>query len=212
MEPIQPCLHFDIHKPVLGRHYDIQDSERNIKAYTAEISVFSIGKPDLTLIQGSSRNSRSMVAATHFKKLGRTIRIGLGNTEHAPSHVRWEDMKAERAMKIFHVWSLTLPDGSKRSFAWKKTSHHHADGERGGLLSTNYKLVDMTGGGGNNIVAVCTTSGTFTEHAKLQIYQDLGPDFQVMVLMTFISIYEVLRRARAAARSASDLTFSSGET
>ncbi|KAK7214713.1 hypothetical protein V2G26_002716 [Clonostachys chloroleuca] len=202
MDFTKPCLHFGIHKPTLGRHYDIQDSERNIKAYTAEISVFSVGKPDLTLIQGSSRNSSSMVAAAHLKKIGRTIRIALGNTDHAPGQVRWEEMKAGSAMKICHVWALTLTDGSRRTFAWKKTSNYRADRARGGIFSTRYKLVDMMGGGGN-VVAVCTTSGTFTEHAKLQINQDLGPDFRVLVIMTFISLFEVLRRARAATRSAS---------
>jgi hypothetical protein len=46
-------------------------------------------------------------------------------------------------------------------------------------------------------------SGAFTEHAKLQINQGLGPDFRVMVIITFIWLFEVLRRARATARSAS---------
>ncbi|CAH0019879.1 unnamed protein product [Clonostachys rhizophaga] len=159
MDSTKPCLHFDIHKPTLGRHYDIQDSERNIKAYTAEISVFSVGKPDLTLIQGSSRNSGSMVAAAHFKKIGRTIRIGLGNTDDAPGQVRWEEMKAESAMKICHVWALTLTDGSRRTFAWKKTSNYRADGARGGIFSTSYKLVDMTGGGGNVVATWDQISG-----------------------------------------------------
>jgi hypothetical protein len=45
-----------------------------------------------------------MVAAAHFQKIGRTIRIGLGNTDHAPGQVRWEEMRAGSAMKICHVW------------------------------------------------------------------------------------------------------------
>ncbi|KAJ6443179.1 Postreplication repair E3 ubiquitin-protein ligase rad18 [Purpureocillium lavendulum] len=113
----------------------------------------------------------------------------------------------------------------RRAFAWKRTRRVGADGASVSSLSgRNLKLVavgddshsnsnknknrsnnkdddddDNDDNGDDEVLAVFTSERGFKSCGVLQINASLGRDFDVMVVTTFVALYEKARRRRSAA-------------
>ena len=97
--------------------------------------------------------------------------------------------------------SVPLADGrlERRWFLWKRTHSVGADGDSPSAFSSrNYKLEDELTG---QIVAVFTSSSykSMRKNGKLQVAAGYGPDFDLMVLITSLAMYEKTRRSRGKA-------------
>lgn len=119
----------------------------------------------------------------------------------------WEDMKHANKLRTNFAWSMELPlrrdsDVSadtmgetqykrRTSFMWKRTrSVAVDDGTIHALSTRNWKLLDED----ENLLAVFTSNISRGQAGVLQVNVDFGKEFDVMVLMTLLAVYERARR------------------
>lgn len=173
-------------------------------SFVVDLSSFSPGKPDMILIAGPDVKSSPAVACANRPGLSKTFRVGLGDVIHAKRNVRWEDMKNESFFNKNWIWGFDLPNGRRVQLRWAPTSHHAVDGKSPSRFgTTNWKLVEADGPG-DHIVGVFTGQGGVTRVCgTLQINVDWGKEFEYMVLMTTVAMFDKVKRARKAAISAS---------
>lgn len=184
-----PSRIYPVYKDFWARHYEIKTPDDQPLFY-ADISLFSLGKPDLTLHAGSSTQG-PVVAVSNFVKWGSgNYKLGLGNPDD-PNSVQWEDMIRETLRASRYRFEMNIA-GQRRAFLWKRTRHVGVDDAK--LKSfeyRNFKLVDERTG---KLQAVFTAERTFHKCGKLQIIGVHDEDFEKMVFISYMSIYEKARR------------------
>lgn len=189
---------FKINRSPLNRHYDIHSSDGQ-HLFHVDQSSFTRNKPDLALHRGPDARA-PVVAVSHMPRLSGDFKIGLGDPEQ-PGAVCWEDMTKENLMATEHRWAMTLAGdpGARKHLVWKRTRSVAVDGSSVSFMSPrNYKLLDA---GTNEVVAVFTSDRGYKTCGVLQINATWGHDFDLMVFITCVSLYEKARRRaqRAAA-------------
>jgi hypothetical protein len=107
-------------------------------------------------------------------------------------HLPWESIGMDSKQP---TWSLDLPGGERRSFAWKNTRHAAVDGTTPSKLTyRGYKLVELEGekesGSSGDVLAVFSCAKGLTNSGTLQINVDLGQAFEHMVILTLICVFE----------------------
>lgn len=186
---------FQITKRLMARHYDINAPDDRPLFY-GDISLFTPSKPDLTLHVGGS-NKGPVVAVSNFLKLSGNYKLGVGNPDDMSS-VQWEDMTKELLHKPKYRLETTIPRGSdqshveRRTLLWKRTRSVGVEGETPSRLTArNYKLVDERNG---QVLAVFSGGKRPGRGGKLEIRVEYGQDFDHMVLISCLSLYEKARR------------------
>lgn len=89
---------------------------------------------------------------------------------------------------------VTLNYGTRKAFVWKRTNHTPIGDDMPSTLSTkNFKLIDEHT---EELVAVYVNNGvkSWEKCGKFQINVDYGAQFDVMVLITGLSLLEKERR------------------
>jgi hypothetical protein len=186
------CRQYLVCKTSFKRHYTVTSTDDRPLLY-GEISSFT-HKPDLLLHAGADKDG-PVIAMCKFPKFSSVLKVGLGSpqTDYA---TQWEDMITEKVGGSEYRWSMNLqtsPDKSRKrtQFVWKRTQHVTVDGVSASKLSSrNFKLLDDSG----NIVAVFTSDRTYRKCGKLQVNVDYGQDFDTMVFITCLGLYEKARR------------------
>ncbi|UNI15652.1 hypothetical protein JDV02_002163 [Purpureocillium takamizusanense] len=164
--------------------------------------------PDLVLYDGPS-DECPVRAVSHILALSPRFKLGLGDPADANAVV-WEDMSRPLGLANNFSWSMMLhvPDDvsgrrheERRWFVWKRTRHVTADGmAKSALSSRNWKLLDGGqgerggGGGGPTVLAVFTGVIKRGLCGTLQVNVDYGAEFDTMVFITCLSLYERARR------------------
>ncbi|CAG8030818.1 unnamed protein product [Penicillium salamii] len=186
---------FQITKGLMDRHYKI-NSLNDQPLFYGDISLFTPNKPDLTLHVGSSTQG-PVVAVSNFLKLSGNYKIGVGNPDDM-SNVQWEDMTKELLHKPKYRLETTVPCGSdqshseRRSLVWKRTRSVGVDGETPSRLTVrNYKLVDERS---EQVLAVFSGGRRPGRGGKIEIRVEYGQDFDHLVLISCLSLYEKARR------------------
>lgn len=189
-----PCRQFHVCKTSFQRHYTITTLDDQPLVY-GEISSFT-HKPDLILRTGGSKDG-PVVAMCKFPKFSSVLKVGLGDPDtHPTSH--WEDMTKETVRGSEYRWAMDLYNGSgtleeRKGFVWKRTKHVTADGVTASKMSSrNYKLQDEEG----QLLAVFTSDRTYRKCGKLQVNVSYGEDFDTMVFVTCLGLYEKARRRK----------------
>lgn len=150
-------------------------------------------KPSLTLHAGPTATS-PVAAVSHLLKLGGHFKIGLGDPENVDA-VAWDDMTRQNIIASEYHWETALPGGVKgerrRVLTWKRTRTVGVEGmEVKALAGRNYKLLDEKG----EVLAVFTSKRTMRNCGVLEIRVDLGVEFDRLVVITCMSLYEKARR------------------
>jgi hypothetical protein len=116
--------------------------------FVIDTSVFTRGKPDITLHRGPDDSiSSPAVACCYIPTVTRTFRVGLGDAVQAQELMHWEEMRRTSLSMSKFAWSMDLPDGRRPALMWKRTSHHAVDRKKANALSgRNWKLVKISDG------------------------------------------------------------------
>jgi hypothetical protein len=194
---------FKINRTSFTRHYEVDDANGH-RLYHVDQSLFTKNKPDLTFHEGSDAKG-PIVAVSHMPKLSFNCKVGVGDPS-SPDSVEWEDLTRESVKASEFRWAISLPESTsrgtpsgRRSFVWKRT---HKVGVDGGSVSSvtmrNYKLLDAET---EELAAVFTSDRGFSTCGVLQINVDHGRAFDLMVMVTCLSLYEKARKRAARAGS-----------
>ncbi|KAJ6137655.1 hypothetical protein N7471_004141 [Penicillium samsonianum] len=187
---------YNITNRLFHRHYDINSADDQPLFY-GEISMFTPNKPDLILHAGTSTRA-PIVAVSKFLKSSGDYKIGIGNPDDVNA-VQWEDMTKELIHKPKYRFEMTVQCGSdqtqsgRRSFLWKRTRTLGVENSAPSKWTgRNYKLVDEHT---EQVLGVFSGS-RLGRGGKLQIRVEYGEDFDRMVLVSCLSLYEKARRRR----------------
>ncbi|KAK4073056.1 hypothetical protein Purlil1_13169 [Purpureocillium lilacinum] len=182
---------FKINRKNFSRHYDIETTDGR-HMYYVDMRTFGFRNPDLTLHEGPD-NKAPVVAVCHMPALSNSFKIGVGD----PSSSRldamlWENLAKESLTKSGWRWSADMPDGTRAGLVWKRTKSSTVEGmAMPSISSRNFKLQDVATG---EILAVFTSKRTYKTCGILQVNVERGHDFELMVLATFLTLYEEARR------------------
>ncbi|KAL2864922.1 uncharacterized protein BJX67DRAFT_196552 [Aspergillus lucknowensis] len=152
-------------------------------------------KNDLMVHIGED-DTAPVAAVSKFIHLSRHCKIGLGDP-HQAGTVVWEDLQCQNFTMSKYRWQMFVPSGDgyeRRSFLWKRTHSVGADGDSPMPFSfRNFKLIDERSG---QVAAVFTSNGfkSVRKNGKLRVVAEYGPSFDLMALITLLSIYERFRR------------------
>ncbi|KAJ5895141.1 hypothetical protein N7495_006832 [Penicillium taxi] len=162
-----------------GHDYDI--AVGNTSAYHVVNSQMIPGKPDLTFYSGSNKAS-PIIGVCRYRHFSSDMEIGLGDPNN-PHTVNWEQLNRKGVVKTRYSFRVNLGSRSPRTFTWKEST---------GQGHTNFKLVDERT---NQVVALFSSGNTFsTEDGQLDILVEYSPRFSLLVLLTFLGLYEKMRR------------------
>ncbi|KAB8227438.1 uncharacterized protein BDW43DRAFT_304600 [Aspergillus alliaceus] len=158
-------------------------------------SSFTPKKPDLTFHAGNDKNA-PVVGVSKFLHFSRHMKLGLGDPQNINT-VEWEDLVSQNLKHNKYRWQMTVRGVSgaeRRAFMWKRTHSVAVEGSSASIWSSrNFKLVDEQT---EQIVAIFTSSAfkSVKKSGKLQISSNYGQEFDLMVLITVLSLYEKQRR------------------
>ncbi|PTB70295.1 hypothetical protein BBK36DRAFT_15989 [Trichoderma citrinoviride] len=189
---------FQIVRPALKRSYQIIPDGEEPLYRVKNLPYPMSNKPDLALLDGPDDTAPVLVVC-HMPKFSRHFKVGFGDPA-GPEPIVWEDFirpsmgSRERRISVSfsgdgHI--VETGKGEREEFTWKRTRHASVPGKKLHSASLrNRKLVDSQG----NILAIFTHVTAIGVAGWLQIQVDRGRDFDLMVMMTALSIHEWIRR------------------
>lgn len=182
---------YHIYRPAFRRHYDIKSSTDE-PLYYANMSSFPQNKPELTLHAGPDKTA-PIIAASKFLKLSADFKLALGDPEDLKT-TQWEDLVRESSTHSRYRFEMTIPDaqgngyGERRGFLWKRTHSVKVENTQPFPLDMrSLKMVDEKTG---QVVAVFSRERPLTKCGQLQIRAEYGEDFDTMVLISGLSVFE----------------------
>ncbi|PGH14557.1 hypothetical protein AJ80_05877 [Polytolypa hystricis UAMH7299] len=182
-----------VHHSRSRRHFIVSLPDKTPDFYV-EISVYTPGKPDITLHSGPDKTG-PVLGVSKFVTLSSGSKIALGDPDmHG---IVWEDLKKTSFDHSKYEWQMTIyphrdPQGERRAFAWKRTHSVGIDGSKPPWFSgLNLKLIDDQT---NEILAVFTGSSSWSKRGTFQINKDYGREFDIMVLLSGMTILERAQR------------------
>ncbi|KAJ5782108.1 hypothetical protein N7457_003882 [Penicillium paradoxum] len=189
---MNPAVQYLITHSFWRHDYDVSTPTKK-RLFHVNNSSFTPGKPDLTLHRSSDSNG-PIVGVCKFRHFSSDCEIGTGNPEQS-GKMNWEYLHAQGFTKRIYWFRMQMDDGTKRKFTWKRT-HSLGNGYK------NHKLVEESS---QTVVAVFSSGSICSKTTgHLDIYQNLGSRFNLLALISGITVLEKARRARnSAAASAS---------
>ena len=169
--------------------FAISTADKTPLAYV-RCSSFTIGKPDVTYHAGET-DQAPIAAVCKFINFSRHCKVGFGDSNDP--NIVWEDLQRYKLTTHYRI-EVTLNGGTRKAFVWKRTNHTPIEDDMPSKLSTkNFKLIDEQT---EELVAVYVNHGvkSWEECGKFQINVDYGAQFDVMVLITGLSLLEKERR------------------
>lgn len=191
---------FQVERPSFARHYNV-NWPNGQPAFYCDISKFTPNKPSLTLHAGAD-DSAPPVAASFLSGFGSSgVRLGLGNPSD-PRGVQWENMSHGAFSHSQYDFQMNVPPtqwepAGRRGYSWQSGSRLSGRG--------NFSLID---GATGSVVASYSKAHSFGRGGgELQIFDQRGPEFDFMVVISFLSILEesTRRKKRGVATNAAIL-------
>ncbi|GAB1196158.1 hypothetical protein APSETT444_005425 [Aspergillus pseudonomiae] len=186
---------FHVYHTIWHNDYTVTSDDK-APLFFVDNSSFTPKKPDLTFHAGADKKA-PIVGVSKFLHFSRHIKVGLGDPQSI-NHVEWEDLVSQNIRCNKYRWQMTVRGASgaeRRSFMWKRTHSVAVQGSSATKWSSrNFKLVDEQTG---QIVAIFTSTAfkSVKKSGKLQIDSaNYGEEFDLMVLITGLSLYEKQRR------------------
>ncbi|OAQ58525.1 hypothetical protein VFPPC_14898 [Pochonia chlamydosporia 170] len=199
-----PSRQYVIDKPLFKKSYGISPKSSPDHRQYARIRHSTGASPDIALHDGSDSQS-PVIAVAYIMKTQLGFKIGLGDPKDAHAMI-WEDMKYANKLRTNFAWSMELPfrrdsistnntndeeHARRPDLMWKKTRSVAVDeGSIHAMSTRNWKLVDQD----ENILAVFTSNISRGQAGTLQVNVDFGKEFDTMILMTLLALYERSRR------------------
>lgn len=132
-----------------------------------------------------------IAAVCKFINFSRHCKVGFGDSNDP--NIVWEDLKRYKLTTHYRI-EMTLDGGARKAFVWKRTHNTPIGVDVPSKLSTkNFKLIDEQT---EEVVAVYLNNGvkSWEKCGKFQINVGYGGQFDVMVLVTGLSLLEKERR------------------
>ncbi|GFF42823.1 hypothetical protein IFM46972_07001 [Aspergillus udagawae] len=188
-----PCRLYHIYNTLFRHDYNVHNANKE-QLYHVHNSTWTPKKPDLSVHAGTSAEA-PVLAVCKFLHFSRHLVVGLGNPE-TPNSVDWEDLVSLSHLHARYRFQMSLNSEygvERRAFIWKSThSVGIGDTNPSKFSWRNYKLVDEAT---DRLVAVFTSSiWGCKKSGKLEIYANYGENFDLMVIITALALYEKQRR------------------
>ena len=193
---------FKIAKPALRRRYEISLNGGS-PLVSVDVSDFTPGVPELTFKDGPDAKSSPVMGYCRMHKTSGDMEIGLVDPA-MPQNEQWETLSKESLLGGEYRFSMTFPGEGRHTFAWKRThSVGVGDSKVNPLSQRNFVLMDQQGA----VVAVYTNDSVgLSTCGTLEIKADLGRQFDQMVIMTCVSIYDKSAKRRSGTGSVTSVT------
>ncbi|KAF9886430.1 hypothetical protein FE257_011462 [Aspergillus nanangensis] len=185
---------YNIYNTVLRHDYNVTGADKT-PIFHIHNSTIKPKKPDLTIHSGGDENG-TVLAVCKFLHFSRHFKVCLGDP-HDLNLAQWEDLVCQNMRRNKYRWQMTIPNVAgpqRRSFVWKSTHHVGIGDDTPSIFNARcWKLVEEQTG---QVVAVFLAKNlkSFTKSGKLQIDVNYGQDFDLMVLITVLALYEKQRR------------------
>ena len=178
----QPVNELEIRHETFSRKHRL--FQGGAPVYYTDISVYTPGKPDVTLLDGSE--SGPVVGVARFHKMSNQIDISLDD-------LQWESMESTAIIGLEYAWPTTI-NGQPMNLAWKRTHDVAAYGghkTRGG----NLKLVDTS----TSQMVALELAGILGEKSRLLFFQQFNhKQDATKIVLAVLSLLEKDRRRKAA--------------
>ncbi|EAW10923.1 uncharacterized protein ACLA_065570 [Aspergillus clavatus NRRL 1] len=192
-----PARLYHIYNSLWRHDYNVSTGDK-APLYHVNNSSLTPKKPDLTIHAGTSI-SAPVVAVCKFLHFSRHFKVGLGDPQ-SPNSVTWEDLVCLSFVHVRYRFQMTVDTGNgieRRPFVWKHTYSVGVGDTKPSLLTwRNFKLVDEAT---DQLIAVFTSnSWGYKKSGKLELHANFGQEFDLMVIITGLALYERQRRQRAS--------------
>ncbi|KAF7594390.1 hypothetical protein BBP40_009371 [Aspergillus hancockii] len=194
LSPTATSRLYHVYHTIFHHDYNVTSTDK-IPLFYVDNSSFTPKKPDLTFHAGADKKA-PIAGVSKFLHFSRHVKLGLGDPQNV-NNVEWEDLVCQNLRQNTYRWQMTIRDDygtERRSFLWKRTHSVAVEGSSASIWSNrNFKLVDEQTG---RVVAIFTSSAfkSVKKSGKLQIDPNYGREFDLMVLITGLSVYEKQRR------------------
>lgn len=196
---------FNVYNSTVHTNY-LVESQDKLQSYFGRTSSWS--KPQITLHVGRDKHGPT-IAVANFHSFSSDFHIGFGDPKNERDMV-WDEVKKQSFDHSNYLWQTNVyPDGQaanrhgvRKSLYWKRThSVGVGDSTPNIFGDSNFKLVDANT---NEVIAVFANNGikSFSKKGKFQINVSFGSDFDIMVIVSGLSLIEKARR-RASSRASS---------
>ncbi|KAF3480707.1 uncharacterized protein GIQ15_06054 [Arthroderma uncinatum] len=185
---------FNVYSTTSFTNYRISQSDDKATLYYVRASTFTPGKPEITFHVGE--RGGPVVGIANFLKFSSQSKIGLGDPAE-PLKMVWEDLKKESKDHSKYRFETTVDD-ARRGFLWKRTRSIGVEGSVPNKFSeSNFKLVDEQTG---ELLGIYSTNGikSIKKQGKFQLNKNYGPEFDLMFLLTGMTLLERLQRRKHA--------------
>ncbi|RHZ43597.1 uncharacterized protein CDV56_101447 [Aspergillus thermomutatus] len=194
------CHLYHIYNTLFRHDYSVHNADKE-QLYHVHNSTWTPKKPDLSIHAGTSTQA-PVLAVCKFLHFSRHLKVGIGNPE-TPNSVNWEDLVCLshlHARYRFQIFLHSEHGVERRSFIWKSTHSVGVGDTKPSIFSwRNYKLVDEAT---DRLIAVFTSNfWGYKKSGKLEIYANYGQEFDLMVIITAVALYEKQRRRDSSASS-----------
>ncbi|KAI9707628.1 MAG: hypothetical protein M1836_000589 [Candelina mexicana] len=172
--------------------------------YFVDNSVFTRGTPDVALIDGVDKTG-PIIASAKFSAFSKETAIGLGSP-NKPKEVVWEELRRVSKDWSKYAWTMTIPDANhetRKTFIWTRTHNDKyldTDTDATKLCHRHLKLVDEAT---DEVVALFLSNRLKSWHkmGKFQVWKSWGQEWELMMLLTGLTVIEKARRRARARRS-----------
>ncbi|KAJ5481059.1 hypothetical protein N7539_006953 [Penicillium diatomitis] len=172
-----------------SRAYDISESSGHAEYHVNLEPIWDrFHRKDLVFYEGPESKPGPIVACTKFRRAVKHVELGFGDLAE-PSDIEWSEMRCEKLV-VHYVFTVPVGDDRKpHTFVWKRTRSQ-------GIGSRGLKLVDEA----DRLIAVYSAGGCMSSNTgQIDIYEDFGGHFQLVVLVSALAVRQRLLRSRDAA-------------
>lgn len=205
VSPAASYRRFEIDRKVFSSHYKAKAliDGRKFHAENTSLKTGVFEKPEIALQDAANKR---VLAACQFGQWSSSMAVCLGDPKD--KSVNWEPIRKENTFKaIDYSWDTRHASDTEMSLKWKRTKVETVDGlKNNGDRFRNLKLIDRRTG---EVFAVYQYGRGWHGVGTLEIRPDFGEDFDMMVLVTCMAMFEKMWR-RSPMNAAHDGTPSVG--
>lgn len=175
---------FKVNRTALTPNYVIETyDEEDLYFVKIDFHTLSLLKP--------CEKGLTVLAMSHIQSLSRAYRVGVADS----NGIQWEDMTRIMFGWLGYRLGMTVFDGENYSriyFLWRRTRSITTDGlRRWCRTSRNYELLNEKTG---EVIAAFSSKRGYHTCGTLEIFRTYGKHFELMLFISYLTIYEAARR------------------